>query len=369
MLYLYYKELAHLWSPLNVLRYVSFRTMASFALSLFITMLFYPKFINMLRKNKVGQVVRDDGPKQHYSKEGTPTMGGVLILLSIVLSTLLLGDLSNHLVLFTLLNGIIFGAVGFIDDYKKVKEKDYHGLSGKVRLLIEFLSVIGLFLWFYFTAANYYNWNLNLYIPFVSAKKFWIPLPLAVYVILAALVVVGTANASNLTDGMDGLAAGVLIIGAGVLTILAYLTGLKIGNFELSKYLMIPTVEGASELAIISSAVMGGTIGFLYYNTYPASVFMGDTGALGLGAILGSISLLTKNELLSVIIFGILVLEAVSVIAQTTYYKLTHKRLIKMAPVHYTFLLLGWDEPKIVVRAWIISIILALIALSSIKVR
>jgi len=343
--------------------------MAGFATSLIVTLILYPGFIRFLKRKKIGQIVREDGPKEHYSKEGTPIMGGVLILASILLNILLWTDLTSPLIQFTAMNGLLFGMIGFIDDYKKVMEHDYKGLSGKIRLAIEFAIVFGLFYWFYTTSGPSLGWDLRLYIPFVSAKHFVFHLPFLVYLILAGIVIVGTSNAANLTDGMDGLAAGVVITGAGAFMILAYLASAKLGGFDISKYLLLPRIKGASELAIIASSVAGATTAFLYFNTYPATVFMGDTGALGLGAILGSLALLTKNELLSIIIFGIFVLEAVSVIAQTLHYKITHRRLIRMAPVHYTFLLLGWDEPKIVVRAWIISVILALISIVSIKVR
>ena len=369
MFYLYYKELAEIWGPFNVFRYTSFRIMAGFATALVLTLLLYPGFIRFLKGNKMGQVVREDGPKQHYSKEGTPIMGGVLILGSILLNCLLWTDFTSPLVQFTALNGLLFGLIGFVDDYKKVREKSYKGLSGKLRLALEFGIIFVLFYWFYHTAGLALGWDLNLYLPFVSAKRFSIHLGFWAYMFFAGVVVVGTSNATNLTDGMDGLAAGVIISGAMAFTILAYLGGAKLGGFDISSYLLIPKIEGAPELAIIASSVAGATMAFLYFNAYPATVFMGDTGALGLGAILGSMALLTKNEILSVFIFGIFVLEAVSVIAQTTYYKITHRRLIKMAPLHYTFLLLGWDEPKVVVRAWILSLLLALFALVSIKVR
>ena len=369
MLYLYYQQLAEIWGPFNVFRYVSFRIMAAFATSLIVTMILYPGFIRFLKRKKIGQIVREDGPKQHYSKEGTPIMGGILILASILLNILLWTDLTSPLVQFTAINGLLFGMIGFLDDYKKVMEHDYKGLSGKSRLLLEFAIVSGSFYWFYTSAGPQLGWNLDLYVPFISAKTFAFHLPFVIYLLFAGIVIVGTSNATNLTDGMDGLAAGVIITGSGAFMILAYLAGAKLGGFDISQYLLIPKITGAPELAIIASAVAGATVAFLYFNTYPATVFMGDTGALGLGAILGSLALLTKNELLSIIIFGIFVLEAISVITQRFYYKKTKKRLFKMAPVHYTFLLIGWDEPKIVVRAWIISVLLALFALVSIKVR
>jgi phospho-N-acetylmuramoyl-pentapeptide-transferase len=357
------------FSFLNVARYVSFRVMAAFITSLVICLVLFPWLIATLREKDVGQVIRDDGPKSHHSKAGTPTMGGVLILLAILVSSLLWCQLTNKLVLMTLGLGASFAAVGFVDDVRKLREKHSRGLSGKLRLAIEFaltLGILGGFIYWFGPSVHY---DLRLFIPFMSAERYWIDLPFLVYLGLAAFVVVGTSNATNLTDGLDGLAAGPIAIASAVLLILAYVSGAKLGSLDLSRYLLIPSVVGGQELSIIASAMMGATIGFLFYNSYPAEIFMGDTGSLGLGALLGSMAVLTKNEMLSIIIFGVFVFEALSVIAQTTSFKLTGKRILPMAPVHHSFEKMGWKEPKIVVRFWIASLLLAMVALASIKVR
>ncbi len=357
------------FSFLNVARYVSFRVMAAFITSLVICLVLFPWLIQTLRQKDVGQVIRDDGPKSHHSKAGTPTMGGVLILLSILVSSLLWCQLTNRLVLITLSLGASFAAVGFVDDIRKLREKHSRGLPGKVRLAIEFgitVGLLGVFIRWFGASVHY---DLRLFIPFMSAERYWIDMPFVLYLGLGAMVVVGTSNATNLTDGLDGLAAGPIAIASAVLLILAYVSGAKLGSLDLSRYLLIPSVVGGQELSIIASAIMGATIGFLFYNSYPAEIFMGDTGSLGLGALLGSMAVLTKNELLSVIIFGVFVFEALSVIAQTTSFKLTGKRILPMAPVHHSFEKMGWKEPKIVVRFWIASLLLAMVALASIKVR
>jgi phospho-N-acetylmuramoyl-pentapeptide-transferase len=357
------------FSSLNVIRYVSFRVMAGFITSFVVCLAVYPWFIKALHSRSVNQPIRDDGPKSHFSKVGTPTMGGTLIIVSILLSSLLWTDTKNSLVVFTLVIGLFFSAIGFFDDLGKLRSKSSKGLSVKLRLFIEIAFValmFSLFLKFFGSKVRY---DTRLFIPFVSVEKFWIDIGVPVYVALGALLIVGIANAVNLTDGLDGLASGPVLTSAGTLLILAYITGAKLGSFDISKYLLIPKVVGAQELSIVASSMMGATLGFLYYNAYPAEIFQGDTGSLGLGAMLASIALLTKNELLSLIVFGIFVFEAFSVMAQTGYYKLTKKRIFPMSPIHHSFELLGWPEPKIVVRFWIVSLLLAFFALASIKVR
>jgi phospho-N-acetylmuramoyl-pentapeptide-transferase len=356
-------------SSLNVIRYVSFRIMASFTTSIVICLVLYPWFIRALVGHRVGQVIRQDGPKTHFSKAGTPTMGGVLIMLSILVSSLLWTQLTNPLVWITLSIGVAFAFVGFLDDMRKLRKKNSKGVPGKVRLAIEFAVVVAAFGWFLWKAGPQINFDLRLFIPFMSAERYWIDLSFPIYIALGSIVVVGTANATNLTDGLDGLAAGPILTAAAVLLILTYITGAKLGTLDISRYLLIPKVVGAQELSIICAATMGATIGFLYYNAYPAEIFMGDTGALGVGATLGTMALLTKNEILSLIIFAVFFFEAVSVIAQTSYFKLTGRRIFPMAPLHHSFELLGWAEPKIVVRFWIVSLLTALVALASIKVR
>ena len=353
----------------NVVRYVSFRVMAAFVTSLLICMILYPWFIRVLQGHRIGQVIRDDGPASHQVKAGTPTMGGALIMVSILVSSALWTQLKNPLVLIALGMGLFFGLVGLADDLRKLSQKSSKGIPGKVRLAIEFAMVLGALAWFLWSVAPSVHYDQRLFVPYVSAERFWFDMNIWVYLALGAIVIVGTSNATNLTDGLDGLAAGPILVAAGAFLILTYVSGAKLGGFDISRYLLIPKVLGAEELSIVCSAMMGATIGFLYFNAYPAEIFMGDTGSLGLGAMLGSMAVLTKNELLSVIIFGIFFFEAVSVILQRFYFKLTHKRIFPMSPIHHSFELMGWPEPKIVVRFWIFSLLLAMVALASIKVR
>lgn len=357
------------FSSLNLVRYVSFRIMAAFISSLVIGLVLYPWFIRALQKASVGQVIRDDGPKSHFSKAGTPTMGGVLIMLAILTSSLMWCQLTNPLVLVSLGVGAAFSVVGFVDDLRKLRKKNSKGLSEKARLIVEFTVAVGVLWALLSTVGGKLGFDLRLYIPFLSAERYWLDLPFVVYLGLGSFVVVGTANATNFTDGLDGLAAGPVIVASATLLILTYITGAKLGSFDISRYLLIPKVVGAQELSIICSSMMGATIAFLYYNTFPAEIFMGDTGSLGLGSLLGVMAVLTKNELLSAIIFGVFLFEAVSVILQRTYFKLTGKRIFPMSPIHHSFEKIGWPEPKIVVRFWILSLLLSMIALASIKVR
>jgi phospho-N-acetylmuramoyl-pentapeptide-transferase len=367
------------WGPLNVFRYVSFRTLAAMITSLIVSLFLYPWFIRKLQSRQVGQVIREDGPESHLSKAGTPTMGGVLILFAVVFSTLLWADLKNAYVGVVLAITVLFAVVGFVDDYMKVSDGSSDGLSGKIRLLIEFAVVlVAMLLMFNIEAFDY---STTLYLPFVSTEKFALELPLAVYVPFAMLVIVGTANAVNLTDGLDGLAIGPVIIAAGTFLVLAYSSATVLGyevvvdgvsemrRFDLATYLMIPKVDGAQELSIFCASIIGAGVGFLWYNTFPAQVFMGDVGSLSLGGALGTLAVVTKHELLSTIIFGIFLVEAISVITQTTSYKLTGKRIFRMAPIHHHYEMKGWPEPKIIVRFWIIAILLSLIALASLKLR
>ncbi len=362
-------QLRDLFGPLNVFRYVSFRVIASTATALLITMVLYPWFIRRLRGESIDQPIRSDGPESHQSKVGTPTMGGALAILAILFSTLLWGNLSNVLVWLVLFVTVGFAAIGFVDDFRKVAEKSSKGVSGKLRLGLEFLVAgiaIAVFFLFYREDANF---SLSLAVPFLRWPEWGILLPVVVYALFAAVLMVGTSNAVNLTDGLDGLAIGPVIIASATFLLLAYLSDMQIGDFDLSAYLLIPKVDGAKELAVVCAAMIGAGIGFLWYNAHPALVFMGDTGALGFGGALGSIAFFTKNELLSVIVFGVFLVEAVSVITQRYSFKLTGKRIFLMAPIHHHFEKLGWPETRIVVRFWIISIMLALIALATLKLR
>lgn len=379
----------------NVFRYVSFRSMTSLLTALGITLLLYPWFIRRLQKQQIGQVIREEGPESHFSKAGTPTMGGVLILFAVVISTVLWADLTNKYVWVILCTTIGFGIVGFIDDFMKLKGNNTAGLSGKIRLLIEFSLGAGLLLFIYsepFTtgAVSLVGWAFHevpIYLPFVSTERFELFIPLWVYIPFALIVIVGTGNAVNLTDGLDGLAIGPVIAASATLLILAYGSATVLSydvvvegvtqthRFDVAQYLKIPQVLGIQELAIFCAAIIGAGIGFLWYNTFPAQIFMGDVGSLSLGGALGMLAVLTKHELLSSIIFGLFLLEAVSVITQSVSFKVTKKltgtgrRVFRMAPIHHHFEMKGWPEPKIIVRFWIISFGLCLIALASLKLR
>ena len=365
--------------PLNVFRYVSFRLVAAFLTALLISFVLYPWFIKRLQAQQIGQVVRDDGPSSHFSKRGTPTMGGSLILFALVVPTLMWADLTNEYVWIALVITIGYGIIGFIDDYKKISDKTSKGLSGKYKILLQSIICIAVLGFLFFYGEIGYSMKLSL--PFVSTDKFQLDLPVWLYLPLAYLVIVGTSNAVNLTDGLDGLAIGPVIVAAGCFLVLAYAVSTELGYYELvegqevlrkfdiAAYLNIAKVDGAQELAIFCASIMGAGVGFLWYNTFPAQIFMGDVGSLSLGGALGAMAVLTKNEFLSAIIFGIFLLEAISVITQTTSFKLTGKRVFRMAPIHHHFELKGWTEPQIVVRFWIIAIMLALIALASLKLR
>ena len=337
-------QLRDLFGPLNVFRYVSFRVIAATATALLITMVLYPWFIRRLKGQKIGQPIRDDGPETHQVKAGTPTMGGALAILAVLFSTLLWGNLSNILVWLVLFVMVGFAAVGFVDDFRKVADRNSKGLSGKVRLGLEFLIVgIALAIFFGFFREES-NFDLHVAIPFLRWDVWGIFLPPAIYAVFASVLVVGTSNAVNLTDGLDGLAIGPVIVASATFLILAYLGDMQLGRFDISSYLLIPKVTGANELAVLCAGLIGAGIGFLWYNAHPALVFMGDTGALGFGGALGALAFFTKNELLAVIVFGVFLVEAISVITQRYSYKLTGKRVFLMAPIHHHFEKLGWPE-------------------------
>ena len=357
------------FSFLRLVEYLSSRAIGAALTAIVLTLIFTPVFIRHLHRHGWVDQRRSTGLASSFDKAGTPAMGGAIFAGCVLVSCLLWCNLRNPLVLITLISGAVFSMVGFIDDWMKVRDHDTKGLSGKLRLAVEFAVVLSLVGWFFVEKGAGTGYDLRLYIPFMSAEKYWIEMSIWAYMILASLLVVGTANATNLTDGMDGLAAGPILSAAGVLLVMAYLTGAQLGKFDVSRYLLIPKVVGATELSVVCASVVGATIGFLFYNSHPAQIFMGDTGALGLGAILGSVALLTKNELISILIFGIFFLEAMSVILQTTSFRLTGKRIFPIAPIHHSFKRMGWPEEKIVVRFWIVSLLLALIALGSIKVR
>jgi phospho-N-acetylmuramoyl-pentapeptide-transferase len=356
-------------SWLNALRYTSTRILVATLTALVLSMLLYPWFIRALQKIQLGQVVRDDGPQSHFSKRGTPTMGGSLILFTLIIPTLLWADLQNPYIVLAGLTTASFGVIGFLDDHLKVRRKSSGGLSSRAKLVGQF-AVAGLVTYYlYDSGIMPENVRFRLAIPMVDFYRYPIELPSWLYMGFGAIVIVGASNAVNLTDGLDGLAIGPVIISAGTFLLLTYLAGTIIAGFDVARYLNIPHLPGVGELAIYCGAMVGAGIGFLWHNTYPASVFMGDVGSLPLGAGLGFLAIASKHEFTLLIVGGVFVLEALSVIVQVASFKLTGRRVFKMAPIHHHFELKGWAEPKVVVRFWIISVMLALIALATLKLR
>jgi phospho-N-acetylmuramoyl-pentapeptide-transferase len=350
------------FNVLNLFRYLTVRTGAAmFTAGLFV-FLFGPAFIDHLRvKQGKGQPIRTDGPQSHLvTKKGTPTMGGLIILLGILTSTLLWANLGNPYVWIVLGVTLTFGAVGFYDDYLKVTRQTHAGFSGKIRLVIE--VIIGLVACYFLMTLGRQPFSTMLTFPFF--KDFVLPLGWF-FVVFGAVIIVGAGNAVNLTDGLDGLAIGPVMIAAGCFGVFSYV----VGNAFLTDYLQLHYVAGTGELAILCGAVIGAGLGFLWFNAPPASIFMGDTGSLALGGLLGSIAVATKHEFVLAIVGGLFVLEAVSVIVQVVSFKLTGKRVFRMAPLHHHFEQKGWTEPQIVIRFWIIAIVLALIGLSTLKLR
>jgi len=358
MFYQFLYPLHERFQAFNVFKYITFRTFAALLTSLLIYLLFGRKLIEYLTEKHLGQVIREEGPQSHQGKKGTPTMGGVLILGAAVISTLLWGNLMAPLVWVCLGVFIAFGAIGFIDDSRKLLRKHNEGLKGRYKLLLQFLFafVAG------FILLHYLNFDRELQFPFL--KQFhpnlgWF------YLGFIALVIVGSSNAVNLTDGLDGLAAMPSIMAFGTYAIFAYVAG----NLKIASYLQVASIPGAGEVSVFCGAIMGALIGFLWFNTYPAEIFMGDVGSLSLGAALGLVAVITKNEILLILVGGIFVIEALSVITQVASFQLTGKRIFKMAPIHHHFELKGWAEPKVIVRFWIISLVLAILSLSTLKLR
>ena len=345
------------YSVLYVFRYITFRTIYATITALMISFLLGPWLIATLQRLQIGQTIRKVGPESHFVKEGTPTMGGALILLAIILPTLLWADLTNIYIWVTLLVISGYGTVGFIDDYLKVVRKNSDGISARQKMFWQItIALIAMVL--------LYSNGLDTRLSFPFFKNVNPDLGVF-YIPFAILVIVGASNAVNLTDGLDGLAIGPMIIASATFLLLAYL----VGNAKLSGYLQITGIQGAGELAILCGAMVGAGLGFLWFNAYPAQVFMGDVGSLSLGGALGIIAVITKNEFVLVIVGGIFVIEALSVIVQVISFRYWGRRVFRMAPIHHHFELKGWAEPKIIVRFWIISIVLALIALSTLKLR
>lgn len=360
-------------SWLNVLRYTPFRAIMAAISAMLMSFVVAPWFIQRLRGKQISQIIREEGPPSHFSKRGTPTMGGALILLSILVPTVLWADVRNVFVAATAGVTAGYGAVGYLDDRLKIAGSNTRGLPGRYKLLGQ-IVVGGFALAYLFLntpelPAAWVEIRGRLAIPFLAFEKHPIELPILLYLVFALFVVVAMSNAVNLTDGLDGLAIGPVIINAGTYTLWAYIAGSVLFGRPLAGYLDIAGIPEMAELSVFGAAVVGAGIGFLWYNTYPAQVFMGDVGSLALGGGLGMMAVLTKTELLSVILGGLFFIEAVSVITQVVSYRLFKKRVFLMAPIHHHFEKKGWPEPRIIVRFWIISVLLALVALSSLKLR
>ena len=360
MLLLLADFLISLDSGFRVIHYLTFRAILGVLTALVISLLIGPIMIKKLTRNKIGQSVRDDGPQSHFSKSGTPTMGGTMILFAVAISTLLCADLSNRYIWVVLIVTLAHGVIGFIDDYKKVLLGNSDGLSAKAKYFWQSVVALGAALYLYHTAQV--AAETQLIVPFfknVTVDMGWM------YVVLTYFVIVGSSNAVNLTDGLDGLAIMPTVMIAAALAIFAYLSG----HSNFAQYLQIPHLPKSGELVVFCAALIGSGLGFLWFNAYPAMVFMGDVGALALGAALGVVSVLVRQEVVLVIMGGIFVMETISVIIQVASYKTRKKRVFLMAPIHHHFELKGWPEPRVIVRFWIISVILVLIGLSTLKLR
>ncbi|MEN2495334.1 MAG: Phospho-N-acetylmuramoyl-pentapeptide-transferase [Hyphomicrobiaceae bacterium hypho_1] len=355
------REFHELLGPLNVFTYITFRTGGAIMTALLVVFLFGPVIIDVLRlKQRKGQPIREDGPQSHSSKRGTPTMGGLMILAGFVFSILLWADLSNEYVWITMGVTLSFGAIGFYDDFLKVTRRTSSGFSGRIRLAFEFLIAgLATFGIMSMSSSEYFG---TLAVPFF--KNFLIQMG-PFFILFGAFVIAGAGNAVNLTDGLDGLAIVPVIIALATFGLIVYLSG----NFKFSNYLQIHYVDGAGELAVVCGALIGAGLGFLWFNAPPATIFMGDTGSLALGGALGTIAVAVKHEIVLALVGGLFVLEALSVIIQVAGFKLTGKRVFRMAPLHHHFEQKGWQEATVVVRFWIISVILALIGLSTLKLR
>jgi phospho-N-acetylmuramoyl-pentapeptide-transferase len=374
--YLLYHVLQRYFSPLNVFRYITVRTVYASLTAMFLALVFGPWLIRKLRELQIGQFIREEGPQEHKKKAGTPTMGGVLIVLSTAVPTLLWADLSNMFVLLGLFALLAFAAIGFVDDYAKVAKRQNLGLTGKKKLTLQILvsSVAAVTL---LVLATHSVYSTQLIVPFVkrfrpdlvihslmNSPHLW-PLAFVPFLIFVAVVITGSSNAVNLTDGLDGLAIGCTVIAAGALTVLTYVSS----NFRWANYLEIQYIPRVGELTVFCGALVGASLGFLWYNAHPAEVFMGDVGSLALGGTLGTIAVIIKQEVLLVFVGGIFVVEALSVILQVGSFKLRGKRIFRMAPIHHHFELLGWSESKVIVRFWIAALVFALFALTTLKLR
>ncbi len=377
MLYwLLYQVLFRYFSPFRIFRYLTFRTAFASLTALFMGLIIGPIVVRQLKQFQISQYIREEGPKAHQKKAGTPTMGGLLIAIAIVVPTLLWADLSNKYVWLAVIATAAFGAIGFADDYLKIVNHRNLGLTGRSKLMLQVLvSVIVAVALILLQAKGQYSTHLmvpffknfrpDLVITQLAREPHLWPIAFLPFIAFVVLVIVGSSNAVNLTDGLDGLAIGCTIIAAGALAVLTYISG----HAAFANYLELQRMPQVGELTIFCGAMVGAAIGFLWYNAHPAEVFMGDVGSLALGGAIGTVAVMIKQELLLPFIGGIFVIEAVSVILQVASYKLRHKRIFKMAPLHHHFELLGWSESKIIVRFWIASLVFALFALTTLKLR
>ena len=359
LLYLF-EKLAENYSAFNVFQYLTLRGVLSVVTALFISLMLGPAMIRKLGTHQLGQVVRADGPPTHFDKVGTPTMGGALILVAIAISTLLWADLSNRFVWVALLVTIAFGAIGWIDDYRKIVDKDTRGMGSGPKFFWQSVAGGGAAVYLYVTAQS--PAEISLIVPVFKDVVIYLG---PWFIVLTYLMVVGTSNAVNLTDGLDGLAIMPTVMVAGGLGVFAYVTGHSV----FAGYLGIPYIAGVGELLIFCAALTGAGLGFLWFNTYPAQVFMGDIGALSLGAALGIVAVMVRQEIVLLVMGGVFVMETASVILQVASFKLTGKRIFRMAPLHHHFELKGWPEPRVIVRFWIITLVLVAIGLATLKVR
>jgi phospho-N-acetylmuramoyl-pentapeptide-transferase len=374
--YLLYHVLQKYFSPLNVFRYITVRTVYASLTGMFLALVFGPWLIRRLRELQIGQYIREEGPQEHKKKAGTPTMGGVLIVLSTAVPVLLWADLTNAFVLMALFALFGFSAIGFIDDYAKVAKKQNLGLTSKrkflLQVLVSMMAGVGLL-----ELSTHSVYSTQLIVPFLkkfhpdlvihslmSSGHLW-PMAFLPFLFFVTIVITGSSNAVNLTDGLDGLAIGCTVIAAGALTVLTYVSS----NARWSTYLDIQYIPRVGELTVFCGALVGASLGFLWYNAHPAEVFMGDVGSLSLGGTLGVIAVIIKQEILLFFIGGVFVIEALSVILQVGSFKLRGKRIFRMAPVHHHFELLGWSESKVIVRFWILALVFALFALTTLKLR
>ncbi|MFP5492286.1 MAG: phospho-N-acetylmuramoyl-pentapeptide-transferase [Bacteriovoracia bacterium] len=358
MLFHWLYPLSQNYHILNLFRYITVRSFIAFLIGIIVSVIWGKRFIALMKLRQFGQSIREDGPESHKKKKGTPTFGGVFIIGSTLVACAITGNFLSVPFCITLFVMLSYFALGWLDDYLKVLLKNSKGVSARQKLLWQFVTA-GL------ASFAMVKWNVTdtqFYLPFLKDAVidlgWW-------YVPFASLVIVGTSNAVNLTDGLDGLAIGPVIISASTLGVLGYVAG----HSELAQYLLIPYIPDVGEVLVLAGALVGAGAGFLWYNSYPAEIFMGDVGSLSLGGVLGTMAVLTKNEILFVIIGGIFVIEAISVILQVASYKTTKKRIFKMAPIHHHFELSGWPETKVIVRFWIISLVLAILALASLKLR